>query len=164
MGQVADLNLNAISAVDPTGQASLASTTFKWQNGGASNLNMAVALLGAGSAPLLLGEGQGTRLFRGVPKSEWPEFADALEGIARPIGGHSDPALHNEFDTYSIFTSWTTKRSVARGFARFEGVVLECTLPPCRLVKSPDKNKEFEVLVTGTVEGAKVHIMPKSPY
>jgi len=94
-------------------------------------------------------------LFRGVPKGH-EMFDDALKGIARPLGGHSDPALHNMMNTQSEFTSWTTQRSVATKFAGEGGVVLQKTFTPSQLVRSPDAWGEAEVLVRGTVTGAKV--------
>jgi RHS repeat-associated protein len=56
---------------------------------------------------------QTVRLFRGVTTGH-PGLADAHEGTAYPIGGHSDPKEHNDGDTRSVFTSWTTDWGTAR--------------------------------------------------
>jgi RHS repeat-associated protein len=94
-------------------------------------------------------------LYRGVPK-EHEFFDDALNGTARPFGGHTDPLLHNRMNTHSVFTSWTERRSVAEDFAGEGGVVLERRFSRSQLVRSPDIYQEKEHLVRGTATGAKV--------
>ena len=87
-----------------------------------------IALTGVGQGLFGLGRavasGGGTTLFRGVPSSH-EFFEDALKGTARPFGGHADPVLHNVMDTHSIFTSWSTEKSIASQFAGDGGVVLQ---------------------------------------
>ena len=86
-------------------------------------------------------------------------FDDAVDGIAKPRGGHDSPELHNDGDTESIFTSWSPDVSVADHFAtRFgkPGVKLKADIPKSQLVESPDAHEEAEVLVTGVVVGAEV--------
>lgn len=100
-------------------------------------------------------------LWRGVrPNPNHPEQFDlALQGIARPRGGHADPFLHNRGNTQSIFTSWTTKSSQATQYARLngaEGVVMEARIPRSQVHWSPDLYLEGEQLVTGEVTGARV--------
>lgn len=95
-------------------------------------------------------------VFRGVG-GKHPGFQDAIQGKAIPFGGHADPALHNAFDTRSIFTSWTTDYQTAVRFGLADGpggVVLRQSVPRSSLTLSPDKYLEFEVLRTGPVSGA----------
>ena len=151
----------------------MAQTTYDWQNGRASDLAMGGTLFGALVGPFSFAELGPVRrakdgeviLFRGVPKSEWPQFADALDGIATPIGGHESPYLHNKGNTASIFTSWTTRPNWAKGVARYEGVVLQKTFPESVLVKSPNLySSEREILIEGVVTGCKVIKMGPCPY
>ena len=77
-----------------------------------------------------------------------------------PRGGHSSPARHNEFDTKSEFTSWTTDSKVAERFANTQGsggVVLKQSVDRSSLIRSPDVYKESEVLRRGPVSGASVN-------
>jgi len=105
----------------------------------------------------------GDYLYRGVA-SDHPGYSDALEGRAIPWGGHSDPALHNDGNTRSEFTSWTTDRSVAVDFATNggsdpNGVVLRIPNadgPGLIRVPSPNSYHESEVLIQGPVSGADV--------
>jgi RHS repeat-associated protein len=94
-------------------------------------------------------------LFRGVG-NDHPFFEDATNGTARPFGGHSDPLLHNQGNTFSEFTSWSTQRSVAVEATGGDGVVLQQMFRVSRLVRSPDLYGESEVLIRGVVTGAKV--------
>ncbi len=55
-------------------------------------------------------------LFRGVHALH-PDLPSAKIGIANPIGGHSDPELHNFGNNKSIFTSWTKNIWIANSFA-----------------------------------------------
>ncbi len=84
------------------------------------------------------------------------QFADALKGIAKPLGRHTDVFRHNDGDTYSISTSWTSSLTQAIVKAQYDGVVLKARIPNARLVRSPDRYMEAEVLVTGVVSGADV--------
>lgn len=102
-------------------------------------------------------------VYRGV-HAEHPQLTNALEGRAEPIGGHSAPALHNEGDNRSIFTSWTTDHNTAAWWAQRYGpggVILEQTVNRSTLIESPDIYSEFEVLRVGTVEGATPTILGK---
>lgn len=109
-------------------------------------------------------------LYRGVPfgtegHPDWyhERFRLALEGTALPRGGHATPAQHNEGDTRSIYTSWTTDISVAEDNAKYPtgGVILTKKFPRSRLVESPDVYEESEVLVVGPVYGASVKWIPR---
>ena len=106
----------------------------------------------------------GVPLYRGVPVGH-PGYADALQGIASPRGGHSNPMAHVVGDTRSIFTSWTYDPYVAMDYARrggSGGVILFKNIEPSRIVPAPDPFKEgdHEVLVRGVVTGAKVIPVP----
>jgi len=100
-------------------------------------------------------------LFRGVAFGH-PAFDDALKGVAAPIGGHTDAALHNGGNTFSEFTSWTTDRSIALGVAgegNGPGIVLRIPNQDGAAfwrVASPDVYGESEVLIRGVVNGAEV--------
>ncbi|WP_445457009.1 DUF6443 domain-containing protein [Flavobacterium sp. HNIBRBA15423] len=98
-------------------------------------------------------------LFRGVYFGH-PDYANALNGIATPIGGHDDPFLHNWGDNESIFTSWSVNIAVAKTHASkamvSNGVILMKRFKVYEIVPSPDKMKEGEFLVPGVVNGAKV--------
>ncbi len=97
-------------------------------------------------------------VYRGVARGH-PGFENARRGIATPRGGHRNPYLHNKGDTMSEFTSWTTDRSVAERFAGKDGVVLEMTVDKSKLISSPNRYSESEVLIQGPVSGANVHIL-----
>ncbi|MFN4001059.1 RHS repeat-associated core domain-containing protein [Microcella sp.] len=107
----------------------------------------------------------GETLYRGVPFGH-AGYDDAVHGVARPRGGHADPALHNGGDTNSQFTSWTTSRSIAEEIANEgngPGVLLELdpvAIDPRRLLASPDIYDEAEVLIRGLVDGAKAELGP----
>jgi hypothetical protein len=93
-------------------------------------------------------------LYRGVDPSN-PNFKWALKGLAVPLGlegGHNDPARHNGGDTYSIYTSWTTRPSVAVKFAGRYEVVLVQTFKIGSVFPSPDAFNEQELLVPGVVQ------------
>ena len=97
-------------------------------------------------------------VYRGV-SAKHPGLAEAQQGKATPRGGHSDPARHNEYNTQSEFTSWTTDPKVAERFASTQGsggVVLKQSVDRNSLVRSPDIYKEKEVLRQGPVSGATV--------
>jgi RHS repeat-associated protein len=106
-------------------------------------------------------------LWRGVPKDH-PKYSFAQKGIAQPFGGHSDPDNHNLGDTYSVFTSWTLRKNEAKRFATrnniIDGIILEkeFTIPDKRLYVSPDSFGEQEILVRGSVFGAKVIYVKRS--
>lgn len=94
-------------------------------------------------------------LYRGVCIGHY-DYKNALQGRAVPLGGHSDPKLHNWGDTESIFTSWTTNENVAAKFANKNGggVILKKSFYINETVPSPDKYNEQEVLIPGIVIGA----------
>jgi len=97
-------------------------------------------------------------LFRGV-SADHPDKKAALQGEANPMGGHSDPILHNRGDNESIFTSWSTDREVAQRFAKQDGpggLILQKEAKKSETVKSPDEVAESEVLLKGKVKNAKV--------
>ena len=97
-------------------------------------------------------------LYRGVGANH-PGYANALEGTAAPRGGLASAAEHNLGSTLSPYTSWTTDLKVAQGFAGEGGVVLripQVPRPGNPFVWSPDRFFESEVLIEGTVTGAKV--------
>ena len=62
----------------------------------------------------------GEYLYRGVTHNHW-KYEEALEGIAQPRGGHSDPVTHSGGDTRSTFTSWTPDYETASEFSQDEG-------------------------------------------
>jgi RHS repeat-associated protein len=101
-------------------------------------------------------------LFRGLTVGD-DGYELATRGIVLPPGGHSDPDAHNEGDTQSVFTAWTTSKDLAEHYAldRGHGVVLDEWFPLSRLVRSPDRHKESEVLVIGAVVGANVRFAPE---
>ncbi|BAS14857.1 hypothetical protein AHiyo8_31600 [Arthrobacter sp. Hiyo8] len=105
--------------------------------------------------------GDSVSLYRGLHYGH-PAYDDALNGIARPQGGHSNPALHNGGRNDSVFTSWTTDESIARDVAsegNGPGVVLripDADGPGYVRVPSPDIYHESEVLIRGPVFGAEV--------
>lgn len=120
----------------------------------------------AGSIPAAGAEAGPGSLFRGVHYGH-PAYDDALEGTARPWGGHSDPARHNGGNNRSVFTSWTTDESIARDAASEgsgPGIVLRIPNadgPGFVRVPSPDVYGESEVLIQGAVQGAE--ILPWKP-
>ena len=77
-------------------------------------------------------------------------------------GGHAHPGMHNRGLTeWSRLTSWTTDELVAGRFAGWDGVVLETTIEELqrrgiRILTSPDKFGEAEMLVEGVVRHVKV--------
>lgn len=101
-------------------------------------------------------------LFRGVHALH-PDLPNAKFGIATPIGGHSDPKLHNLGNNKSIFTSWTTNIWLANSFACHKGkggVILTKQFHISRLVPSTDVFQQGEWLVPGIVKGA----IPLQPF
>ncbi len=95
-------------------------------------------------------------LFRGVHALH-PDLPNAKVGIAMPIGGHSDPELHNMGDNKSVFTSWTTNIWVANSFACRKGsggIILVKQFHITQLVPSTGNFQQGEWLVSGIVVGA----------
>jgi len=105
-------------------------------------------------------------IYRGVPIGH-PGYDYALDGIAKPIGGHNSPWLHRDGETNSNFTSWTTNLSIAYRFAthglkgKCNGVILvkKANLNSDRIVdmqKEPggDAYNEKEILIKGMMNGA----------
>ncbi len=77
--------------------------------------------------------------------------------------GHNNPTAHNEGNTSSIFTSWTTNPAVAARFASIGGpggVVHFKNFNIRQVVPSPDRYSEHEILVIGPVTGATVRVLP----
>ena len=101
------------------------------------------------------------KIFRGV-HGRHPRLAEARNGEAVPLGGHADPAAHNFGDVESVYTSWSTDRSVAAYRARLYegegqvGVVLELQVPRAKIIDSPDVFEEAEILLRGRFTGATV--------
>ncbi len=103
-------------------------------------------------------------LYRGVHVGH-PDYHNALKGSAVPCGGEATPAQHNSGNYKSTFTSWTLHRGVAYHHANKQGpggVVLKKTVKLMATVPSPDIFAELEVLVHGTITGAKVIAPPGS--
>ncbi len=95
-------------------------------------------------------------LFRGVHAIH-PDLASAKLGIANPIGGHSDPELHNFGDNKSVFTSWTTNIWLANNFASRKGnggIILTKIFHRSQLTPSTDNFQQGEWLFAGIVTGA----------
>jgi hypothetical protein len=99
------------------------------------------------------------KIYRGVAVNH-PGYEDALKGIAKPRNPSSNrtPESHNAGNTDSSYTSWTRNRETASAFSREDGIILEFEtgMPGVTYVWSPDKYYESEVLIQGTVKGAKV--------
>jgi hypothetical protein len=113
---------------------------------------------------------------RYAPQSSNPEcfspqhyrFADALQGRVVPGNplGVDDVMMHNlGFTRDTRLTSWSTVRSIAkRDFADVDGpggVILETTIEELqargiRILTSPDKFDEAEILVEGVFGGIPV--------
>ena len=95
-------------------------------------------------------------LFRGVHALH-PDILNAKIGIATPIGGHSDPELHNFGNNKSVFTSWTTNIWLANSFACRKGkggIILTKVFHKSKLTPSTDKFQQGEWLVAGIVTAA----------
>ncbi|MCV6638487.1 RHS repeat-associated core domain-containing protein [Candidatus Albibeggiatoa sp. nov. NOAA] len=102
--------------------------------------------------------GETVKLYRGVKPSH-PGYKNATQGVTKPrrsVLGHSNAAKHNAGNTKSKLTSWSTDRNVAKRFSRDNGVILEIEVPVKNTILSPDKFNEAEVLLKGTIKGAKV--------
>lgn len=101
----------------------------------------------------------GATLHRGVNAGH-PKLPEALEGRAEPLGGHSDPALHNGGNSHSEFTSWSSNPGIAYDSAMEYGpggVVLSIPARGANVVPSvQDIYGESEVLIKGSVRGAEV--------
>jgi RHS repeat-associated protein len=112
-------------------------------------------------------------LYRGVSTMH-PGYDDAVQGIARPRGGHSDVRSHHDGNTESVYTSWSTDKETALRFSRgaaegrndLPGVMLQVKLPLGQPVLPTwlyyeDLFETSEHLVEGIVTGAKPwHIPP----
>ena len=108
-------------------------------------------------------------IFRGVNQNH-QGYEDAKRGNAKPIGGTASAAEHNEGNTNSPYTSWTTNEEVAKNYAlrpNGEGVVLRLDIDESLIVESPNKKvvllkqgggivSEDEVLIQGEVRNAEV--------
>jgi hypothetical protein len=104
------------------------------------------------------------RCYRGVSEGHI-FYQDALQGIARPRGGSATPAKHNEGNTESEYTSWTTDHRVAHKKALESdfvgrGVILQKDFDEVEIVLSPDIYFESEVLIRGLVKDALVVEVP----
>ncbi|WBB96082.1 ricin-type beta-trefoil lectin domain protein [Solwaraspora sp. WMMA2080] len=97
--------------------------------------------------------------FRGVDENH-RSYNAQHGGTVTPMGGHSDPVLHNDNNTESIYTSWTSSRTTAERHARNlsgRGVVLMVrrgTTGPIidMAFMGMDKWGESEVLIQGVVK------------
>ncbi len=95
-----------------------------------------------------------------------PGYANALEGIANPIGGDATALQHVLGNTASEFTSLTSDLGVAEGFATQQsgsGVVLSNTFSRSFLIPSPGNAQglgESEFLVPGPVTGSGITRVP----
>jgi RHS repeat-associated protein len=135
-------------------------------------LEVGTALAGAkaGSGGKASVATESTTLYRGVNESH-PGYSNAVDGVATPRGGTATVAEHNAGNTASPYTSWTTNPEVATNFAlrpNGSGVVMELDVPAGSTTASPSaksvylkqapgvKVNEAEVLMRGTVTGAKV--------
>jgi RHS repeat-associated protein len=109
----------------------------------------------------------GLTLYRGVA-SDSPGFANALKGIANPIGGDASAVEHSLGNTASNFTSWTSDYDTALKFATnggtTNGAVLTNTFAPGVAVPVAPNIEELmmesEHLVTGPTSGALVTLIP----
>ncbi|WP_243715217.1 hypothetical protein [Micromonospora sp. KC207] len=119
----------------------------------------------AGDTPVLVhncGDGgppenEGEWFFRGVDENH-RSYASQHGGTVTPVGGHNDPMLHNDGNTDSIFTSWTSNRATAERHATRlsgRGVVLMVRRGTGPIIDMAfmgwDKWGESEVLIKGTV-------------
>ena len=120
-------------------------------------------------------------LYRVVRRSSYRDYQDALNGSVRPRGGSASVLEHNNGNTASPFTSWTTNPDVATSFALREGgdgIVLMIDTDSggffqrlrrkLQRTESPDLHttslvhldnvrvSESEVLMRGNVTGAEV--------
>ena len=103
-------------------------------------------------------QGSYITLYRGVHTGH-PGHFSALKGMVVPHGGNATFAQQNAGNYQSEFTSWTMHRGVANYHANkrgLGGVILEKTFKLAETVPSPNVFAELEVLVPGTVTGAKV--------
>lgn len=104
-------------------------------------------------------------LYRGVGTNTPAMHSLAMMGVAIPLGiegGHAEPATHNDGDSFSIYTSWTTQKSVAELFAwkgGAGGVVMTKRFKISETIYSPDHYGEGEVLIIGVVRDAEVEIV-----
>ncbi|MFG1892294.1 polymorphic toxin-type HINT domain-containing protein [Micromonospora sp. NPDC049051] len=103
-------------------------------------------------------ENDGEWFFRGVDEHH-RSYATQHGGTVAPVGGHNDPVRHNDNDTDSVFTSWTSNRSTAERHAKLlsgRGAVLMVrrgTTGPIIDMAFMDLDKwgESEVLIQGVV-------------
>lgn len=125
------------------------------------------------------GEPQTITLYRGISsKAKGSMYFEAMQGIAIPNGfrqvdlwgPHSDMELHAGGDNYSIWTSWSSSKSVARDFATgnafyingINGIILSKTFRVGHAVPNPFSLGEAEWLVPGVTYGAKVQFVSPS--
>jgi RHS repeat-associated protein len=125
-----------------------------------------LAVTAAGALAAEEAGGETITLYRGVDAAH-PGYADALNGVANPIGGDASIAEHVfGGNTASAYTSWTTDFGTAEGFATQEsgsGAVLSKSFPLSGVIPSPGNAAgmgEFEYLIQGPVTGADVMRVP----
>ena len=88
----------------------------------------------------------------------------SLNGISKPIGGHSDVLRHSLGNTESVYTSWTTSFDTALAYARLagSGAVLSTSVQRAMTVTVPANvhavMNEYEVLLQGVVRNANVFL------
>ena len=137
--------------------------------------------LGTGGIPMVEEAGgttateDGVTLYRGVNENH-PGYEDALNGTVSPRGGNATPAEHNEGNTNSPYTSWTTNPDVAENYAlrpTGSGAVLQTTVSKSSTVASPSGKwvnlkqspgtvvNEAEVLLTGRID--QIQYRPVTP-
>ncbi|WP_419716004.1 RHS repeat domain-containing protein [Chryseobacterium mucoviscidosis] len=121
-------------------------------------------------------------LYRGVSSrifhNDNSQYLNAHLGIAIPkgynqvstlFGPHSDMSAHADGDNYSIWTSWSSDKEVARDFATgiafgkaVPGIIMSKTFRVGQAVPNPFTLGESEWLVPGVVYGAKVqYVLPR---
>ena len=116
MGEVGQLTLDTLTFIDPTGQASLPQTTFRWQNGKASNFEMGATTFGAIIGPLTFGTG-GNQTGRatnfaertflsetfGITSSRFGNAAVKAEGTMNKAGSFFKAGFSNVEAPQSVF-------------------------------------------------------------
>jgi len=119
-------------------------------------------------------------LYRGVSsKAKGSMYFEAMQGIAIPNGfrqvstmwgPHSDMGAHAMGDNYSIWTSWSSDREMAKNFATgvafgkaVPGIIMSKTFRVGQAVPNPFSMGESEWLVPGVTFGARVqYVLPRS--
>jgi len=104
---------------------------------------------------------EGSILYRGVARNSVHDVQQALGGAIVPRGGTASAFEHvNEGMTNSLYTSWTTDKSVAQGFAGSNGVILQVNRSAISniIIDTSTFSRlpaEKEILIKGPVYGVK---------